>query len=107
LLKKRSEASRTDWLWRALVVLGCYAGQVLLCASLWDRAAAGYYLPSLPLAGAYLCRYRCLLRQRTRRAFEALRSPVQAATLRRRRKALVEQLNRSLEVHADALGVAH
>jgi len=107
LLKKRSETSRTDWLWRALIVLGCYASQALLCASLWDRAAAGYYLPSLPLAGAYLWRYRWLLRQRTRRAFEALRSPAQAAALRRRRRALVEQLNRSLELHADALGVAH
>lgn len=106
LLKKRTGASKTNWLLRALVVLGCYTGQVLLCAYLAGRAMAGYYLPSLPLSGAYLWRYRCLLRQRTRRAFAALRLPAQAATLRRRRKELVEQLNRWLEMRAETLGVA-
>ncbi len=103
----RKQSTKTDWLLRALVVLACYSGQVLLCDYRLGRAAAGFYAASLPLGGAYLWRYVWLLRHRTRRALVALLNPGQAAQLRRRRKELVAELNRALRVYAEALGVAH
>ena len=54
------------WAVRALVVLGCYAGQVALVNHAMGRAAAGYYAVTLPISGIYLWRYTWLLRRRTR-----------------------------------------
>jgi hypothetical protein len=49
LLKKdRERDPRSEWGWRALVVLGCYAAQVLLCADVLGRGAAGYYALTPP-----------------------------------------------------------
>lgn len=106
LLKKGSERSpKTQWLLRTLVVLGCYSVQILLCASWQGRAAAGFYAPSLPLAGAYLWRYGWLLRHRTWRVLAAVLNPVQARKLRRRRRELLAELNTALESYAVMLGV--
>lgn len=108
LLKTGTKRSpKIAWLLRALIVLGCYASQVLLCAHWLGRSAAGFYAPSLPLAGAYLWRYDWLLRHRTRLAFITLRNPAQAAKLRRTRKRLLGGLNKALQLDAEALGVAH
>jgi 1-acyl-sn-glycerol-3-phosphate acyltransferase len=108
LLKNGSEpSSKKAWVLRALVVLGCYSAQVLLCAHWLGRSAAGFYAPSLPLTGAYLWRYHWLLRQRTRRALAAFRHPAQGEKLRQRRKELLGELNRALEDYAESLGVAH
>jgi 1-acyl-sn-glycerol-3-phosphate acyltransferase len=107
LLKKQSRREQaTEWLIRALVVLGFYVVQVLLCAYLLGRAWAGYYAPTLPLSGAYLWRYAWLLGHRTRPAFLALTLPAQAAKVRRMRKEMMEELNRILNIHAEMLGVA-
>jgi 1-acyl-sn-glycerol-3-phosphate acyltransferase len=106
-LLKKEQASKTDWLLRTLVVLGCYTGQVLLCAGWLGRAVAGYYAPSLPLAGCYLWRYDWLVRERTRRALAVLRHPTQAAKLRRKRKKLIDELDRALQLQAETPGVAH
>ena len=54
------------WLARALVVLGCYAGQIALVSHALGRAAAGYYAVVLPVSAVYLWRYAWLLRRRTR-----------------------------------------
>ncbi len=108
LLKNGSErSSKKAWLLRALVVLGCYSAQVLLCAHWLGRSAAGFYAPSLPLTGAYSWRYHWLLRQRTRRALAAFRHPGQGEKLRQRRKELLGELNRALQAHAESLGVMH
>ncbi len=108
LLKKQSErAPKVQWLLRALVVLGCYIIQILLCARWLSRAAAGFYTLSLPLAGAYLVRYHWLLRHRTRLALVAFRSPARAAKLRDMRKKLVAALNRAMSDYVETLGVAH
>ena len=54
------------WAARALVVFGCYAGQIALVSHAMGRAAAGYYAVTLPLSGIYLWRYAWVLRRRTR-----------------------------------------
>jgi len=51
---------------RAVVLIGCYAIQVIAVNWVLGRAAAGYYALTLPVSGAYVIRYRWLLRQRTR-----------------------------------------
>jgi 1-acyl-sn-glycerol-3-phosphate acyltransferase len=108
LLKKESERDRTlEWLLRALVVLACYAGQVLLCAHWLGRATAGYYVLTLPLSGAFLWRYEWLLLARTRLLFVAARLGRQDEKLRQRRKRFVEDLNRARDAYAETLGIPH
>jgi len=108
LLKKESNRDRTlEWALRALLGLGCYAGQILLVAHLLGRPVAGYYAPALPLSGLYLWRYAWLLRHRTRPVLLALTLPAQAAKVRRMRKELVAEVNQHLALHAETLGVAH
>jgi 1-acyl-sn-glycerol-3-phosphate acyltransferase len=107
LLKRESEWDRTlEWLLRALVVLACYAGQVLLCAHWLGRATAGYYALTLPLTGAFLWRYEWLLCARTRLLFVAARLGRQGERLRQRRKRFVEDLNRARDAYAETLGIS-
>lgn len=105
--KDAGRSQRVEWLARALVVLGCYAGQTLLGAHWLGRAAAGYYALSLPVSGAYLWRYGGLLRNRTRPLLLAVRVPRQALELRRKRKELLEELNTARDAYAEMLGLAH
>jgi len=108
LLKKDDGRPRTvTWLLRGLIVLGCYAGQILLCAHYLGRTAAGYYAPTLPLSGACLWRYQWLLRARTRLLLLAAHLPRQAQKLRRRRDRFVEDLNRARDAYAQRLGIPH
>ncbi len=107
LEKENGQAKRVKWIARTLVVLGCYAGQVLLCAALLGRREAGLYAPSLPFSGVVLWSYGWLVRRRTRLALAALRVPREARKLRRMRKDLLEQLNHVVHACAEMSGVAH
>ena len=102
--KYSSRDRTTEWVIRVVVVLGCYAAQVLLLAHFMGRAAAGYYAPTLPLTGAYLARYAWLLRRRTRLALLALLMPARAARARQMRKQFLDDLDRSLSLHEEMLG---
>ena len=105
LLKRGTGADRTlKWLVAGLAGLGIYALQVYLVDRIMGRAAAGYYAPSLPLSGAYLWRYRWLLRHRTRLLLISLRLPRRAAVERRKRKVIVEQLRQAMETSAETPG---
>jgi hypothetical protein len=64
LVKRGLDVNAETWLARAVVILGCYVGQIALVDSVAGRAAAGYYALTLPVSGAYLFRYRWLLQQR-------------------------------------------
>ena len=67
LSRKRHEpASAAAWIARAVIVLACYTGQIVLVDRTLGRAAAGYYALTLPVSGIYLWRYGWLLRRRTR-----------------------------------------
>jgi len=108
LLKKQSPRDRrVEWALRAVLVLGCYLVQVLLCAHSWGRAMAGYYALTLPVSGAFLWHYRWLLRARTRLLLLSLRLPGRAAALRDRRRKLIAELNAARDRYAATLGVAH
>jgi 1-acyl-sn-glycerol-3-phosphate acyltransferase len=108
LLKKESQRDQTvEWVSRAIVVLGCYAVQILLVSHRFGRATAGYYAPTLPATGAYLWRYRWLLRHRFQSAFWAMMLPRHAAKIRRLRKAFVSEMNQALGSHAELMGVPH
>ncbi|HUU15185.1 MAG TPA: lysophospholipid acyltransferase family protein [Terriglobia bacterium] len=108
LLKKDSgRDSRALWGWRALVVLGFYVAQVLLCAHLLGRAAAGYYALTLPVTGAYLWRYGWLVRNRTRLLLLSVALGRSSDKLAQARKRFIEDLNLGRDAYADALGVPH
>jgi len=108
LLKKESDWGRTmKWLARGLLVLGCYSVQVFLVAHFWDRRAAGYYAPTLPLSALYLWRYTWLLRHRTRFALLSLNLSAETVNTKRLRKDFLHESNVALDRHADELGLPH
>lgn len=96
-----------EWAIRGGVVLACYVVQTLLVAHFGSRALAGYYLPTLPVAGAYAWRYAWLISHQTRLAYWAARGPRETARLRAERREFVAMTNESLNIHADFLGVPH
>jgi len=103
LLKRESQRDRrVEWALRAVVILGCYLVQVLVCAHWWGRATAGYYALTLPVSGAFLWRYRWLLRSRTRLLLLTMRLPARAAALRDRRRRLIAELNAARDRYAEA-----
>ena len=104
--KRNRRDPTTEWTIRVAVVLGFYTFQVLLLAHFEGRAAAGYYAPTLPLTGAYLLRYVWLLRHRTRLAVLELLMPAQTRKARRMRSQFLQEIDRSLRVHEEALGVS-
>ena len=93
------------WLLRALVVLGCYAVEVALCARGWGRAAAGYYTLTLPLSGLFLWRYQWLMKARMRLVYLAGRLPRRAEQLRQTRKDLLTRLNQARDEYAETLAL--
>ena len=108
LLKKRSGRDKTtEWLWRGLVVLGCYIVEVFLVGHARGRRAAGYYLPTLPLSGLYMWRYAWLLRHQARIAFLSLNLSAEAASAARLRKDFLHEISQALEQHAEVLGLPH
>jgi len=108
LLKKESGQDKTTkWFWRGLVVLGCYALQVLLVGRFWGRRGAGLYLPTLPLSGLYLWRYSWLMRHQTRIAFLSLNRSVETTNASRLREDFLHEINQALDLHAEMLGLPH
>lgn len=108
LLRKDSgREPRAEWMWRSLMVLGCYTVQVLLCAHLLGRAAAGYYVLTLPMTGVYLWRYWWLVRHRTRLLFLSAGLERRSDKLRNARKHFIEEMNSARDAYADALGIPH
>jgi 1-acyl-sn-glycerol-3-phosphate acyltransferase len=105
--KESKRDRRAEWGLRALAVLGCYLVQVLLCAHWLGRATAGYYALTLPVSGAFLWRYRWLLRSRTRLLLLSARRAAQAAALGERRRKLITELNAARDRYAATLRVAH
>ncbi|HXJ91716.1 MAG TPA: hypothetical protein VMT20_02405 [Terriglobia bacterium] len=96
LVKRGQQAKPETWVARALLVLGCYGGQIALVEHVLGRAAAGYYALTLPVSGAYLFRYKWLLRRRAGASVlgvwaASLRSPWEAT-----RKRLFETLDQIL-----------
>lgn len=103
--RNRSRARTTEWAIRSAVTLVFYALQIFLMARLRGRAAAGYYAPSLPVSGAYLWRYVGLVRPQARLLFISLTIPALKRKIQRLRRALIEELDRTLESYEEKTSV--
>lgn len=101
LAKEENEKKpKLRWAIRAVVALSCYTWQTVVCAHLLGSSIAVYYAFSLPTSGAYIWRYRRLLRTKTRPLILAYRVFARAPKLRRMRKEWIKELNRSIEAYA-------
>lgn len=89
-------ARTTEWTIRGVVTLAFYVFQVLLVSRWLGRAAAGYYLPTLPVTGAYLWRYMGLVRSQARLLFISMTIPGITKKTIRMRQALLEELDQTL-----------
>lgn len=106
--RKGSEADPMgQWVLRGLVVVGCYAAQISIVAFVFGRATAGYYALSLPFVGAYLWRYRWLVRARTRLLLLQSRQPRRAVHLRELRQQLVAEISATRDAYAETVGAPH
>jgi hypothetical protein len=94
--RNSSRAPATEWTLRAAVTLGFYSIQILLAAHWRGRAAAGYYAPTLPVAGAYLWRYVGLIRPQARVLFISLTIPGLTRKIKRLKHDLLEEIERTL-----------
>ncbi len=92
-----SRARSKEWTLRGALILGIYIIQIYLVAHWLGRAAAGYYAPSLPVAGAYLWRYWRLVRPQIGLLFISLTIPRLTRKVKRLRHDLLEGVDRALE----------
>ncbi|HKT11628.1 MAG TPA: hypothetical protein VJW77_07365 [Terriglobia bacterium] len=106
LFRRSSERDpKVEWLWRIFIVLSSYTVQVFLVHFWWGRAVAGYYTLTLPVSGAYLWRYRWLVRRRIHLlAWKVLRS-FNSARVARQRENILESFSQALERSAQTAAV--
>jgi hypothetical protein len=103
--RTRARARTTEWTLRGAVILGFYTLQILLVAHSRGRAAAGYYAPTLPIAGAYLWRYAQLIRPQARVLFISLTIPGLRRKIQRLRHDLLEELDQTLSTYEEKTSV--
>lgn len=96
---------KVEWLLRIFTVLSSYTVQIFLVHFWWGRAAAGYYTLTLPVSGAYLWRYRWLVRHRIRVLVWKALHPVNSARVTRERENILERFSHALERSAQSAAV--
>ena len=96
---------KVEWLWRIFIVLSSYTVQVFLVHFWWGRAVAGYYTLTLPVSGAYLWRYRWLVRHRIHALVRKALQPVHSARVARERENVLEMFTHALESSAQSPAV--
>lgn len=96
---------KVEWLWRIFIVLSSYTVQVFLVHFWWGRAVAGYYTLTLPVSGAYLWRYRWLVRHRIHALVRKALHPFNSARMARERENVLETFTHALEnsAHSTAM----
>lgn len=88
---------KVEWLQRIFAVLSSYTLQIFVVNFWWGRAVAGFYALTLPVSGAYLWRYRWLIRQRAHVLVgKALRS-VRLSRVARARESVLRRIGREIE----------
>ncbi len=88
---------KVEWLLRIFIVLSSYTAQVFIVHFWWGRAAAGYYTLTLPVSGAYLWRYRWLVRHRTHVLVRKVLHPGRSVRVTQERKNLLDTFSREFE----------
>ncbi len=96
---------KVEWLLRIFTVLSSYTVQIFLVHFWWGRAAAGYYTLTLPVSGAYLWRYRWLVRRRINVLVWKALHPVNSARVTRERENILERFSHALERSAQSAAV--
>lgn len=96
---------KVEWLWRVFTVLSSYTVQIFLVHFWWGRAVAGYYALTLPVSGAYLGRYRWLVRHRIRALVWKALHAVNSARVTRERENILERFSHALERSAQSAAV--
>lgn len=94
---RNEPGSPGPWIARAVVVLACYTGQIVLVDRILGRAAAGYYALTLPVSGIYLWRYGWLLRRRTRILLLGIRGSMLRRASAKTHEQLLAELDGILE----------
>jgi hypothetical protein len=88
---------KVEWLLRIFIVLSSYTLQVFLVHFWWGRAVAGYYTLTLPVSGAYLWRYRWLVRRRIHVLFRKALHSASSARVARARENILGRFSRELD----------
>lgn len=100
---RAGQSQRVKWIARVLVVIGCYAAQILICAEWLGRTVTGYYALTLPLSGVFLWRYTWLVQHRSRLLLLDLRVGRETAKLAPMRKELIQTINAARNIYAEKL----
>ncbi len=98
---------KVEWLFRISIVLSSYTAQVFFVHFWWGRAAAGYYALTLPVAGAYLWRYRWLVRHRIHVLIRKILHPGRIARAARDRENILARFDMELENSVRSLTVSN
>jgi glycerol-3-phosphate O-acyltransferase / dihydroxyacetone phosphate acyltransferase len=93
---------KVEWLLRIFAVLSSYTLQIFVVHFWWGRAVAGYYALTLPVSGAYLWRYRWLIRRRVRVLVRKALHPARLSRVARARDAILRRFNQELESSAQS-----
>ncbi|TAM79196.1 MAG: hypothetical protein EPN47_19500 [Acidobacteria bacterium] len=89
---------KAEWLLRISAVLSSYTLQIFVVHFWWGRAVAGYYALTLPVTGAYLWRYRWLIRRRVHVLVRKALHPARMSHLTRQRENILRKFNREIEL---------
>ncbi|HXH49737.1 MAG TPA: hypothetical protein VNM47_10345 [Terriglobia bacterium] len=93
---------KVEWLLRIFAVLSSYTLQIFVVHFWWGRAIAGYYALTLPVSGAYLWRYRWLIRRRVRVLIRKALHPARLSRVARARDTILRRFNQELESAAQS-----
>jgi hypothetical protein len=96
---------KVEWLQRIFAVLSSYTLQIFVVNFWWGRAVAGCYALTLPVSGAYLWRYRWLVRHRAHVLLrKALRS-LKLSRVERARASVLRRISREIESSTQASSI--
>jgi glycerol-3-phosphate O-acyltransferase / dihydroxyacetone phosphate acyltransferase len=93
---------KVEWLLRIFTVLSSYTGQIFVVHFWWGRAVAGYYALTLPVSGAYLWRYRWLIRRRIHVLIRKALHPARSARVARERRTILARFDREIDRYAQS-----
>jgi glycerol-3-phosphate O-acyltransferase / dihydroxyacetone phosphate acyltransferase len=93
---------KVEWLLRIFAVLSSYTLQIFVVHFWWGRALAGYYALTLPISGAYVWRYRWLIRRRVRVLIRKALYPARLSRVARARETILRRFNQELESSAQS-----
>jgi len=103
--KSPKQDPKVEWLQRIFAVVSSYTLQIFVVNFWWGRAVAGAYALTLPVSGAYLWRYRWLIRRRAHVLVrKALRS-VRLSHVARARESVLRRISREIEASTQSSSI--